>query len=114
MKSKFSTALLFLVAFASALKASVSCCDWNLKWFPSGRAEHYAQPATEARNIETAATVISNAFAECKSDSRILFLQEIRDYTSFTNLADKTGLTPVVISGFRVRNNRRGWQQCAI
>ena len=114
MKSKFSTALLFLVAFASALEASVSCCDWNLKWFPSGRAEHYAQPATEARNIETAAAVISNAFAECKSDSRILFLQEIRDYTSFTNLAGKTGLTPVVISGFRVRNNRRGWQQCAI
>ena len=34
---------------------AVLCGTWNLKWYPSGRAEHRASPRVEAANEADAA-----------------------------------------------------------
>lgn len=88
---------------------------WNLRWFPSGRAEHRASPRVENANINDAADVIRD---NLKGTRRILFLQEIRDPRSCTNLVEAVGdksLKVAVASAFRdFRDNRLQWQQLAI
>ena len=89
--------------------------SWNLKWFPSGRAEHRASPRVEAANIADAAEVIR---ANLKGRGRVMFLQEMRDAQSCTNLAKAIGdadLKVAVASAFRdFRDNRLQWQQLGI
>ena len=87
---------------------------WNLKWFPSGRAEHRASPRVEAANISDAAEVIRG---ELKGKGRILFLQELRDPLSCSNLVVAVGdkkLQVAVATAYRdFRDNRLQWQQLA-
>jgi len=89
--------------------------SWNLKWFPSGRAEHRASRRVEAANVADAADVIR---ANLKGGGRILFLQEMRDAQSCSNLAAAVGdpgLKVAVASAFRdFRDNRLQWQQLGI
>lgn len=89
--------------------------SWNLKWFPSGRAEHRSSPRVEAANISDAADVIRD---NLKGEGRILFLQELRDPVSCSNLVATVGdtnLTVAVATAFRdFRDNRLQWQQLAI
>lgn len=89
--------------------------SWNLKWFPSGRAEHRASKRVEEANIADAADVIR---AGMKGNGRILFLQEMRDRQSCTNLVvaiGDTNLKVAVATAFRdFRDNRLQWQQIAI
>jgi endonuclease/exonuclease/phosphatase family metal-dependent hydrolase len=89
--------------------------SWNLKWFPSGRAEHRASPRVEAANIADAAEVIR---ANLKGRGRVMFLQEMRDAQACTNLAKAVGdadLKVAVASAFRdFRDNRLQWQQLGI
>ena len=89
---------------------------WNLKWFPSGRAEHRASERVEAANVKDAADVI-RANLKWKR-GRVLFLQELRDPQTCSNLVasihDKR-LHVAVASAFRdSRDNRLQWQQLAI
>ena len=88
---------------------------WNLKWFPSGRAEHRASPRVEAANIHDAAEVVREAL---KGKDRILFLQELRDPLSCSNLVvavGDTNLHVAVATAYRdFRDNRLQWQQLAI
>ena len=68
--------------------------SWNLKWFPSGRAEHRASARVESANIEDAADVI-----------RANLVTAIGD----------TNLNVAVATAFRdFRDNRLQWQQLGI
>ena len=99
----------------SLLIFSVLVGSWNLKWFPSGRAEHRASPRVEAANIADAADVIR---AHLKGTGRIMFLQEMRDANACSNLVNAIGdtnLKVAVASAFRdFRDNRLQWQQLGI
>ena len=89
--------------------------SWNLKWFPSGRAEHRASKSAESANFAAAADVIRR---NLKGDGRIMFLQEMRDARACTNLVLSIGdanLKVAVASAFRdFRDNRLQWQQLGI
>lgn len=89
--------------------------SWNLKWFPSGRAEHRASPRVEAANIADAADVIRE---NLKGTGRIMFLQEMRDAQACSNLVNAIGdtnLKVAVATAFRdFRDNRLQWQQLGI
>ena len=47
-----------LLLLAATAQGDVLCGTWNLKWFPSGRAEHRASPRVEKANIADAADVV--------------------------------------------------------
>ena len=89
--------------------------SWNLKWFPSGRAEHRASMRVEAANIADAADVVRE---NLKDRGRIMFLQEMRDAQACSNLVGAIGdanLKVAVVSAFRdFRDNRLQWQQLGI
>ena len=97
------------------LVLAVLAGSWNLKWFPSGRAEHRASPRVETANIRDAADVIRTNF---KGRGRVLFLQELRNPQACSNLVTAIGdskLFVAVASSFRdERDNRLQWQQLAI
>ena len=99
----------------SILIFAVLAGSWNLKWFPSGRAEHRASRRVEAANIADAADVIR---ANLKGVGRVMFLQEMRDAQACSNLVTAIGdtnLKVAVASAFRdFRDNRLQWQQLGI
>jgi len=106
-----------MVNFLSALVFcfAVLVGSWNLKWFPSGRAEHRAKPEVEARTTGEAAAVVRAGIGTEKGV--ILFFQELRDGTACSNLVARTGVTNLqtaVVSAFREYDRRLGWQQCGI
>ncbi len=108
---------MFLAAILSL--CAVLCGTWNLKWFPSGRAEHRASERVEAANHADAADVVRAGLKTHmkEGDGIILFFQEMRDGPVFSNLVATIGwdgLKMASISSFRERDNRLGWQQCAI
>jgi endonuclease/exonuclease/phosphatase family metal-dependent hydrolase len=89
--------------------------SWNLKWFPSGRAEHRASKRVEAANMADAADVIRS---NLKGSGRVMFLQEMRDTQTCSNLVEAIGdpgLKVAVASAFRdFRDNRLQWQQLGV
>ena len=98
---------------------AVLCGTWNLKWFPSGRAEHRAPPNVEAATISGAAEHVRGELSSRRrvGEGVVLFFQELRDGTVFSNLVMRIGapgMKMVSVSSFRERDNRLGWQQCAI
>ena len=99
----------------SLLVLAVVAGTWNLKWFPSGRAEHRASERVEAANINDAADVVR---ANLKGKGRVLFLQEMRDPQACSNLVNAIGdpkLHVAVATAYRDnRDNRLQWQQLAI
>ena len=101
--------------FKCFLIFAVLAGSWNLKWFPSGRAEHRASARVESANIADAADVIRS---NLKGSGRIMFLQEMRDAKACTNLVvaiGDTNLKVAVASAFRdFRDNRLQWQQLGI
>ena len=101
--------------FKCFLIFAVLAGSWNLKWFPSGRAEHRASARVESANIADAADVIRS---NLKGSGRIMFLQEMRDAKACTNLVvaiGDTNLMVAVASAFRdFRDNRLQWQQLGI
>ena len=101
--------------FKCFLIFAVLAGSWNLKWFPSGRAEHRASARVESANIADAADVIR---ANLKGTGRVLFLQEMRDAKACSNLVvaiGDTNLKVAVATAFRdFRDNRLQWQQLGI
>lgn len=99
----------------SFLIFAVLAGSWNLKWFPSGRAEHRASPRVEAANMADAADVIR---ANLKGKGRIMFVQEVRSPQACSNLVEAIGdpkLKVAVATAFRdFRDNRLQWQQLGI
>lgn len=108
------------MTFSSAfLVAAVTVGSWNGKWFPSGRAEHRAAPAVEARTIAKAGDMLRKGLE--KADPRgtndvIICLNEMRGPKVVKELCaaiGRTNLNFVVISAYR-RRDRFDMQQDAI
>jgi len=98
---------------------AVLCGTWNLKWYPSGRAEHRASERVEAANQADAAEHVREGLdAHARAgDGVVLFFQEMRDGSVFSNLLVEVGrkdLRIASVSSFREWDNRLGWQQCGI
>jgi len=104
-----------MTLFSSILVlAEITLGSWNLKWFPSGRAEHRASVRVEKANFQDAADVIREG---TKSRGYILFFQEMRDAKTATNLVNyigNTNLHPAITTAFKMKDNRLGWQQDSI
>ena len=125
MKPIATCLFVLLVQIASG---DVLCGTWNLKWFPSGRAEHRAAPPVEATNIVAAADVVREGLQKAGLVSSgesaivgetgvILFFQEVRDSAACSKLVDAVGatnLTVASVSAYRDWDNRLLWQQCGI
>ena len=98
--------------------ADVLTGTWNLRWFPSGRAEHRASPRVEQANVLDAAEVIRTGLSRRRpGDAAILFFQELRNETACSNLVAAIGVTNLAVAGvsaFRDYDRRLGWQQTAI
>jgi endonuclease/exonuclease/phosphatase family metal-dependent hydrolase len=82
---------------------------WNLKWFPSGKA-NIRDPVEEPRRIAEAARVLKSLAPD------VVLLQEVRDWTTCERLA--ASLKPLeyqvlVCSAFQ-DGGQLGWQQEAI
>ena len=105
------------VLLVQIVSGDVLCGTWNLKWFPSGRAEHRASPRVEAANIADAAEVVRTGLSAAKTSGAILFFQEVRDENACANLVAAIGVTNLTlasVSAFRDWDNRLLWQQCGI
>ena len=95
----------------------VLCGTWNLKWFPSGRAEHRASKRVEEANIADAADVVRAGLSSAKCCGCILCFQELRDAAACSNLVSAVGVSNLVlasVSAFRDWDRRLMWQQCGI
>ena len=110
------------VILPQILFADVLVTTWNMKWFPSGKAEVRNEQDVEETTIKRAGTVFRNAYDEqCrKSDAAIVvFSQEMRDAESCTNFIDATGLADsglklACVSNFKDNGGVPLWQQVAI
>ncbi len=102
----------------AVLLAALAVGSWNLKWFPSGRAEHRASERVERANLMDAAETIA---AHLRPHG-VFCAQELRDPETASNLVyalqrDHPGasnLTVAATSAFRTWDKRLEWQQCAI
>jgi len=106
-----------MLATIFLLLADILTGTWNLRWFPSGRAEHRAEPAVEQANLQMAADTLRARLAARGRDSVILFLEELRDADTAAALVSRIGdtnLTVAAVSAFREYDGRLGWQQVAI
>ena len=120
MQSKY--VLLFVaVAAIFTSHADVSCATWNLKWFPSGKYNVRNTPSAEALSIERAGIAIAYAINEIEGgtlkDRVILFLQEVRDAETCSNLVvacKVPTLSIASVSDFKDSSGISLWQQTAI
>ena len=98
--------------------ADILVGTWNMKWFPSGRAEHRAKPEVEARTYEQAAQVVRDALSHRQAgDHVVFFLEEMRDEATCANLVARIGdpsLSCACVTAFREFDRRLGWQQVGI
>lgn len=103
----FSTVFLLL--------ANLAVGTWNLRWFPSGRAEHRASERVETAATLDAAEIISSNLVH-RTGNAIVFLQELRDEKTVSNLvaAVGCGMKLAAVSAFRDYDRRLGWQQTVI
>lgn len=108
------------MTFSSAfLVAAVTVGTWNGKWFPSGRAEHRAAPAVEARTIARAGDMLRKGLEKADphgTNDVILCLNEMRGAKTVEALRDAIGmsnLTVAVVTAYR-RRDRFDMQQDAI
>ena len=103
----------------AVLIAAVVVGTWNGNWFPSGRAEHRANPEVEAATSSAAAKMLRgglDAINPAGTNDVILCLHEIRGPRAATNLVaqiGRKGLRVVSISGYR-RRDRFDMQQDVI
>ena len=113
--------LFFLIALPSLAMADVSCCTWNMKWFPSGRRNLRADVTEEQAKCQTAGRMISNALCDLdggrSANRAIVFVQEVRDAEVCTNLAANInggGMKVASVSDFKDQAGFSLWQQTAI
>ena len=104
---------------AFLLLAGLVVGTWNGEWFPSGRAEHRANPEVEAATIRAAGKMLRGGIAAVDPEGTndvILCLNEIRDRETAEALVKairRPGLGLAAISAYR-RRDRFDQQQDVI
>ena len=93
---------------------------WNMKWFPSGKADLRISREFEDFKIRKAASILTNAVATVDGDASrgtVICIQEVRDRFVCEELAGSTaipGMKSVAVSEFTDKAGIPIWQQCAI
>ena len=105
--------------FAAFCLAATVVGTWNGNWFPSGRAEHRANPHIEDATITATAQMLRrglDAVDPAGTNDVILCLHEMRGPRVVSNLVERIGrkgLRVASVSGYR-RRDRFDMQQDAI
>lgn len=103
----------------TAIVLAVIVGTWNGNWFPSGRAEHRANPEVEAATIRATGRIIAKAINAIDPSGRediIFCVNEVRGPKVAKELATaigRTNLAVAVVSGYR-RRDRFDQQQDVI
>ena len=106
-----------LLAFCS--RGDVLVTTWNMKWFPSGKANVRNEETLERRTIANAGRILAGAVEDQTRRSPadlIVFGQEVRDAEAMSNYvhaAGIDGLKVVAVSNF-LDGDVPLWQQVAI
>ena len=93
-----------------AIFAAIVVGTWNGNWFPSGRAEHRANPAVEDATVSAVARMLAKGLAAVDpagTNDVILCLNEIRGPRVASNLVariGRKGLVVASVSGYRRRD----------
>lgn len=119
---RFASIILLTLAIAWTARATndLVCGTWNLRWFPSGRANIRLVKTEENDRIQSVGQFVQSCLEsidERGTDPVVLFFQELRDASSCTNLLaaiGKTNLSVAVVSDYRDRAGFLVWQQDAI
>ena len=102
-----------------AFVAAVTVCTWNGEWFPSGRAEHRAEPEVEAGTIREAGRMLREGLAKVDpagTNDLVFCFNEIRDPHAARLLCEaigRTNLAVAVVTDYR-RRDRFDMQQDVI
>lgn len=109
------------IVFAKSEEASdVVLLTWNMKWFPSGKADLRISREIEDFKIRSAAAVVSNGVLSVggsMSNGVIACVQEVRNGAVCGQFSSETGivgLRVVAASEFLDQAGVPIWQQCAI
>ena len=114
-----SVLLLLMITLALCGRGDVLVTTWNMKWFPSGKANVRNEEVLEKMTIVNAGRILSAAIDDqCKRSAAdlIVFGQEVRDAETMSNYihaAGIDGLKVVTVSNF-MDGDVPIWQQVAI
>lgn len=112
--------LAVVLAVAVLGRADVLVMTWNMKWFPSGKADVKNLPAQEESTVRAAGAMLAGAAADQTNRSPadlIVFAQEVRDAASveaYAKASGLKGLRPVAVSNFKDNGGVPLWQQVAV
>src|SRR5450432_3862460 len=109
MRGLIAVFVVWLAATAALSAETLRVTTWNLKWFPSGKA-NLRDPVEEPKRIAEAARILRSLAPD------VVLLQEVRDWETCEQLV--SSLQPLkyqilVCSAFR-DGGQIGWQQEAI
>lgn len=112
--------IFFFISFLYTLNAEIVCGTWNLKWFPSGKANLKAEKEEENTRIKEIGKALDESlseFLQSQNDKIILFFQEVRDKESSEKLIKEISrykLSIASISEFSDNAGIKLWQQVLI
>ena len=115
----FRIAMVLLFA-ACCARGDVLVSTWNMKWFPSGRADLRSGAESEAATLSSAARIVAGAIADQTRRSPadiVFFAQEMRDAECCSNLVSAVGVKGLKVASVSCFTDNGGaplWQQVAI
>ena len=120
MRRLIAAAAVAALCVLGAAGRDVLVMTWNMKWFPSGKADLRISPEFERFKIAKAGTMLTEFADEvgyAADDGVILMTEEMRDAEVCSNLVVACGipgLQLVAVSHFRDKGGYPIWQQSAV
>lgn len=113
------TFLLTFILLSTFAYADVAFATWNLKWFPSGKANLKMSESAERRHIKATGEALEQ-MVDCiktNGDELVLFLQEVRDEKVCRSLLKQADLKDAQVVSISLFTDSAGiplWQQVAV
>lgn len=123
MRRLIATILILVLSQGVSFLAHASdvvLVTWNMRWFPSGKADLRISPEFEDFKMRKASGILTNAIAAVggtETNGVVICAQEIRDRFVSQRLGEMTGFTnlkAVAVSDFTDKAGIPIWQQLAI
>lgn len=123
MRRLIATILILVLSQGVSILAHASdvvLVTWNMRWFPSGKADLRISPEFEDFKMRKASGVLTNAIAAVggtETNGVVICAQEVRDRFVSQRLGEMTGFTnlkAVAVSDFTDKAGIPIWQQLAI
>ena len=117
---RLTLALLAALGLFGLFAQDVVMMTWNMKWFPSGKADLRISPEFERFKVRKAGEMLSAAATDvgyASGSGIIMMVEEMRDAEVCSNLVGACGiegLKVAAVSRFRDRGGYPLWQQSAI